>query len=109
MWSVYLSLKGRKHGDKLSSCSGIECVENKIQRARSRWFGHVEQKEENDWVKKCSRMNVVIEENMELCRERHGQEGGNGAELLCLEEHYWGPTRASTDARHTMCVCGHGC
>ena len=37
----------------------IECVENHIQRARFRWLGHVERKEENDWVKKCTRMNVT--------------------------------------------------
>ena len=24
-----------------------------------RWFGHVERKEENNWVKKCTRMNVI--------------------------------------------------
>ena len=50
-----VSLKDRK----LLSRFGIECVENKIQRARLRWFGHVERKEENDWVKKCTRMNVT--------------------------------------------------
>ena len=54
-----VSLKDRKHRDELLSHLGIECVENKIQRARLRWFGHVEQKEENDWVKKCTRMNVT--------------------------------------------------
>ena len=53
---------------------GIECVENKIQRARLRWFGHAEWKEDNGWVKKCTRMNVTrvvgrgaSEENVELC------------------------------------------
>ena len=29
------------------------------RRARLRWFGHVEWKEENDWVRKCTRMNVI--------------------------------------------------
>jgi hypothetical protein len=24
-----------------------------------RWFGHVERKEDDDWVKKCTRMEVV--------------------------------------------------
>ena len=54
-----VSLKDRKRGDELLSCLGIECVKNKIQRARLRWFGHVERKEENDLVKKCTRMNVT--------------------------------------------------
>ena len=49
----------RKRSDELLSRLGIECVEDKIRRARSRWFGHVERKEENDWVKKCTRMNVT--------------------------------------------------
>ena len=54
-----VSLKDRKRSDELLSRLGIECVENKIQRARLRWFGHVEWKEENNWVKKCTRMNVT--------------------------------------------------
>ena len=45
--------------DELLNRLGIECVENKIQRGRLRWFGHVERKEENNWVKKCTRMNVI--------------------------------------------------
>ena len=57
----------------------------------------MEQKEEKDWVKKCTRMNVTgvvdrcSEENVELCQERHecyGYKGGNGAGPLCLEEYY---------------------
>ena len=40
-----MSLKDRRRSDELLSCLGIECVENKIQRARLRWFGHVERKE----------------------------------------------------------------
>ena len=54
-----VSSNDRKHSDELLSRLGIECVENKIQRARLRWFGHVEWKEENDWVKKFTRMNVT--------------------------------------------------
>ena len=89
-----MSLNDRKHSDELLSCLGIECVEEKIQRARLRWFGHVERQEENEWVncdwcggQRCS------EENMkELCQE--GQEGyeykgGNSARPLCLEEYNW--------------------
>ena len=42
-----VSLKGRKHSNEILSRSGIECVENKIQRARLRLLGHVEQKRTN--------------------------------------------------------------
>ena len=41
-----VSLKDRKGSDELWSHLGIECIENKIQRARLRWCGHVEGKEE---------------------------------------------------------------
>ena len=59
-WMCGVSLKDRKHSDELLSRLGIECVENKIQRSRLRWFGLVERKEENDWMKKCPKMNVTV-------------------------------------------------
>ena len=50
---------------------GIEGVENKIRRARLRWFGHVERKKENDWVKKCTRMNVTRVMGRQRCSEEN--------------------------------------
>ena len=35
-------------------------LKRKIQRGRLRWFGHVERKNEEDWVKKCTELNVGI-------------------------------------------------
>ena len=55
-----VSLKDRKRSDELLSRLGIECVEKKIQRGRLRWFGHVERKNEEDWVKKCTKLNVDV-------------------------------------------------
>ena len=43
-----VSLKEEKRSDELLNCLVIGFVENKIQKARSRWFEHVERKEEND-------------------------------------------------------------
>ena len=54
-----VSLKDKKCSDELLSCLGIEFVENKIQRATLRGFGHVERKEENNWVKNYTGMNVT--------------------------------------------------
>ena len=54
-----MSLNDRKRSDELLNRLGIECVEAKIQRASLRLFRHVEWKEENDWVNKCTRMNVT--------------------------------------------------
>jgi len=32
---------------------GLEPVSLMIKRSRLRWFGHVVQKDDNDWVKRC--------------------------------------------------------
>ena len=48
-----------KANDELLSRLGFGCVEDKIQRAKLRCFGRVEQKEENNLVKKCTWMNVI--------------------------------------------------
>ena len=99
---------------------GIKCVENKIQRARSRWFGHFERKEENYWVKKCTRMNLtgvvgrgVPRKMWRSCVKRDMKAMGIKKEMA-QDRCAWrnitgGPTRASVDAWHTMCVWDHGC
>ena len=33
--------------------SGLEPVSLMIKKSRLRWFGHVERKYDNDWVKHC--------------------------------------------------------
>ena len=30
-----------------------------VRRGRLRWFGHVERKADDDWVKKCTKVKVV--------------------------------------------------
>ena len=30
-----------------------------VRRGRLRWFGHVERKVDDDWVKKCTKVEVV--------------------------------------------------
>ena len=32
---------------------GLEPVSLMIKKSRLRWFGHVERKDDNDWVKRC--------------------------------------------------------
>ena len=96
---------------------GIECVENKIQRGRLRWFGHVERKEENNWVKKCTRMNVIgvvdrgaPRKTWRSCVKRDMKAMGIKEEMA-QDRCAWrnitgGPTRASADAWNTVCVLG---
>ena len=73
-----------------------------------RWFEHVEQKEENEWVKKCTKMNVTgvmgrgaprktwscVERDMKAMDIKEGM-----AQDYCAWRNITGsPTRASTDA-----------
>jgi len=44
-------MKGRKV--KNSELLGLELVSLMNKKSRLRWFGHVEQKDDNDWVKRC--------------------------------------------------------
>jgi len=32
---------------------GLEPVSLMIKKSKLRWFGHVERKDDNDWVKRC--------------------------------------------------------
>ena len=80
------------------------CVENKIQRGRLRWFGHVERKEENNWV--CT--SISDWSGGQRCSEENGEDMSKGiymgikeemAQDRCLGEMITGgPTRASADA-----------
>ena len=104
-----VSLKDRKRSDELLNRLGIECVENKIQRGRLRWFGHVERKEENNWVKKCTRMNVIGVVNRGAPRKtwrscvKRDMKAMGIKEEMAQDRCAWrnitgGPTRASADA-----------
>ena len=107
VWSVFMKIESCR--DELLNRLGIECVENKIQRGRLRWFGHVERKEENNWVKKCTRMNVIgvvdrgaPRKTWRSCVKRDMKAMGIKEEMA-KDRCAWrnitgGPTRASADA-----------
>jgi len=46
---VWVKLNERKKSEELL---GLEKVSLMIKKSRLRWFGHVERKDDNDWVKK---------------------------------------------------------
>src|SRR6187401_638600 len=48
--------EGRK---ELRNSLSIEDVTEIVRRGRLRWFGHVERKADDDWVKKCTKVEVV--------------------------------------------------
>ena len=53
-----VTLKDRKSSEELRHRIGIENVADVIRRGRLRWFGHVERKEDNDWVKACQTLEI---------------------------------------------------
>ena len=42
----------------LGELLGLEPVSLMIKKSRLRWFGHVERKDDNDWVKRCMTWEV---------------------------------------------------
>ena len=51
-----VTLKDRKSCEELRQRLGIDSVSD---RNRLRWFGHVERKNDDDWVKACQRLEVA--------------------------------------------------
>jgi hypothetical protein len=57
-WMCGVTLKDRKSSDELLGRLGVEDVEV-VRRGRLLWFGHVERKSRDDWVKMCR--DLVVE------------------------------------------------
>jgi len=53
-WSFYR----RKKSEELRELLGLESVSLMTNKSRLRWFGHVERKDDNDWVKCCMTWEV---------------------------------------------------
>jgi len=51
-WMCGVKLNERKKSEELRELLGLEPV-SLIKKSRLRWFGHVERKGDNDWVKRC--------------------------------------------------------
>ena len=47
-WMCWVKLNERKKSEELLELLGLM-----IEKSRLRWFGHVELKDDNDWVKHC--------------------------------------------------------
>ena len=52
-WMCGVKLNERKKSEELRELSGLEPVSLMIKKSSLRWFGHVEQKDDTDWVKRC--------------------------------------------------------
>jgi len=52
-WVCVVKLNERKKNEELRELLGLEPVSLMIKKSRLRLFGHVERKDDNDWVKRC--------------------------------------------------------
>ena len=57
-WMCGVSMRERKTSAELREWIGVEVVGDVMRTNRLRWFGHVERKLEDDWVKKCGTLEV---------------------------------------------------
>jgi len=58
-WMCGVTLKDRISSEELLSRVGVEPVDDVVRRGRLRWFGHVERKSEDDWVKRCLELEIA--------------------------------------------------
>jgi len=56
-WKCGVKLNEMKKSEELRELLGLEPV-NMMKKSRLRWFGHVERKDDNDWVKRCMTWEV---------------------------------------------------
>ena len=70
-WMCNVKLKDRKSSSELQSCLGLESVREIMQHGRLQWFGHVEQMENHELVKRIRDLDVEDTEE-EVDPERHG-------------------------------------
>ena len=63
-WICGVQLNERKKSEELRELLGLEPVSLMIKKSRLRWFGHIERKDDNDWVKCC------ITREVEAIRQR---------------------------------------
>ena len=57
-WMCGIKLKDRFLSKELRERLGIDDIALVLQQNRLRWYGHVPQKEDDDWVKKCMEYEV---------------------------------------------------
>ena len=74
-WMCGVNLNERKKSEELREFLGLEPISLMIKKSRLRWFGHVERKDDNDWVKCC------ITWEIEGIRQRYAQKRPGGIVL----------------------------
>ena len=57
-WMCGMKLQDRVPSKELRGKLELDDIISVLQQNRLRWYGHVLQKEDNDWVKKCTEYEV---------------------------------------------------
>jgi len=57
-WMCGIKLKDRFSSKELRERLGIDDIALVLQQNRLRWYGHMQRKEDDDWVKKCMEYEV---------------------------------------------------
>jgi len=57
-WMCGVTLKDRCKSEELRKRLDIEDVTDVVRKSRLRWFGHLERKDDRDWVSACRNMVV---------------------------------------------------
>jgi len=57
-WMCGIKVEDRFPSKELRERTGIDDIISLLQQNRLRWYGHVLQKEDDDWVKKCMEYKV---------------------------------------------------
>ena len=57
-WVCGVTLRNKIASENLLKHLNIESVNDFVRRGRLRWFGHVERKFDDDWVKRCQKLEV---------------------------------------------------
>jgi len=58
-WMCGTSLHEKQRGEDLLQSMGLTKITDEIRQSRLRWYGHVVRREENHWLKKAWRFEVV--------------------------------------------------
>ena len=57
-WICGVSLRDQKTSDELRTLLGLQPINVLCRHNRLRWFGHVERREDDDWLRKCTTLKV---------------------------------------------------
>ena len=69
-WILGLTLRNKKKNDDIRRILGVACITDKVRKARLRWFGHVQRREEEDCVRRILESDVRGQQSKGRQRKR---------------------------------------